>query len=192
MKTIILLILSLSLWAKEPAMPTQIATLGGGCFWCLEAVYEETNGVTDVVSGYMGDEANLADYATVSSGKTNHAEVVQIHFDPSIVSYEKLLDIFWNIHDPTSLNRQGADIGPQYRSVIFVHNKTQEEIAKASLHKAQKSFSKPIVTQIVPAMEFYKAEDYHQDYYANNPNQAYCQVVIAPKLKKFKKSGLGN
>lgn len=192
MKKIILLILSLSLWAKESTMQTQIATLGGGCFWCLEAVYEETKGVTDVVSGYMGGSANDADYKSVSSGQTAHAEVVQITYDPLLTSYESILDIFWNIHDPTTLNRQGADVGPQYRSVIFTHNKEQEEIAKKSLAKAQEKFVNSIVTQITPALSFYEAEDYHQDYYAKNPNQGYCQVVITPKLKKFRQSGLGN
>jgi len=173
-------------------MPTQIATLGGGCFWCLEAVYEETKGVTNVLSGYMGDDESLAEYKIVSSGRTQHAEVVQVHFDPSLTSYEVLLDIFWTIHDPTTLNRQGADVGPQYRSVIFTHNDEQEKIAKASLDKAQKKFVGTIVTQITPAMPFYEAEDYHQDYYKNNPNQGYCRVVIAPKLKKFRQSGLGD
>lgn len=173
-------------------MPTQVATLGGGCFWCLEAVYEETKGVTKVISGYMGGESDGANYKSVSSGRTQHAEVVQIHFDPSITTYEALLDIFWTIHDPTTLNRQGADVGPQYRSVIFTHDDEQNKIAKASLAQAQKKFVGTIVTQITPAMPFYEAEDYHQDYYKNNPNQGYCQVVIAPKLKKFRQSGLGD
>lgn len=173
-------------------MPTQIATLGGGCFWCLEAVYEETKGVKDVTSGYMGDDASLADYKSVSSGRTQHAEVIQVQYDPSLVSYEALLDIFWTIHDPTTLNRQGADVGPQYRSVIFTHNDEQEKTAKASLAKTQKKFAGTIVTQITPAMPFYPAEDYHQDYYKNNPNQGYCRVVITPKLKKFRESGLGD
>jgi len=173
-------------------MPTQIATLGGGCFWCLEAVYEEVGGVTDVISGYMGDDAKSANYNSVSSGQTKHAEVVQIHYNPSTTSYEALLDIFWTIHDPTTLNRQGADVGPQYRSVIFTHDESQEAAAKKSLQKAQKKFVGEIVTQITPALEFYPAESYHQDYYKNNPNQGYCRVVIAPKLKKFRKSGLGD
>ena len=192
MKIIILLLLSLSSWAKEPPMPTQIATLGGGCFWCLEAVYEEVSGVTDVISGYMGDDAKSANYNSVSSGQTKHAEVVQIHYNPSVTSYEALLDIFWTIHDPTTLNRQGADVGPQYRSVIFTHDESQEVAAKESLQKAQKKFAEDIVTQITPALEFYPAESYHQDYYKNNPNQGYCRVVIAPKLKKFRESGLGD
>lgn len=173
-------------------MTTQVATLGGGCFWCLEAVYEETKGVSNVVSGYMGGDEKSANYNAVSSGQTQHAEVVQIHFDPTVISYEALLDIFWTIHDPTTLNRQGADVGPQYRSIIFTHDKTQEDIARKSLAKAQNKFVGTIVTQITPSIEFYPAEDYHQDYYANNPNQGYCQVVIAPKLKKFRQSGLGN
>ncbi|WP_353663247.1 peptide-methionine (S)-S-oxide reductase MsrA [Hydrogenimonas sp. SS33] len=162
------------------------ATLGGGCFWCLEAVYEEVKGVKDVVSGYAGGHVENPDYRQVCTGTTGHAEVVQITYDPSVVSYEALLDIFWNIHDPTTLNRQGADVGTQYRSVIFTHNDEQRKIAERSKEEAQKRFHAPIVTEIVPLQKFWPAEDYHQDYFRNNPHQGYCRAVVAPKVEKFK------
>jgi peptide-methionine (S)-S-oxide reductase len=162
------------------------ATLGGGCFWCLEAVYENVKGVTDVVSGYAGGHTDHPDYRSVCSGATGHAEVVQITYDPEVVSYEDLLDIFWTIHDPTTLNRQGADVGTQYRSVIFYHDETQKRIAEASKEKAQARFRDPIVTEIAPLTTFWPAEEYHQDYFRKNPHQGYCQAVVAPKVKKFK------
>lgn len=162
------------------------ATLGGGCFWCLEAVYENVKGVKDVVSGYAGGHTEHPDYRSVCTGTTGHAEVVQITYDPDVVSYEDLLEIFWTIHDPTTLNRQGADVGTQYRSVIFYHDEAQKKIAEQSKAKAQKRFDAPIVTEIVPLTRFWPAEAYHQDYFRKNPHQGYCQAVVAPKVEKFK------
>jgi peptide-methionine (S)-S-oxide reductase len=162
------------------------ATFGGGCFWCMEAVFENVKGVEDVVSGYAGGHIDNPTYEAVCSGSTGHAEVVRITYDPNVVSYKELLDIFWKIHDPTTLNRQGADVGTQYRSVIFYHNDGQKRIAEASRQEVQKHFSAPIVTQIVPLTKFWPAEAYHQDYFRNNPRQSYCRAVIAPKVKKFK------
>ncbi len=175
-----------SLIEKESMMNKEIATLGGGCFWCLEAVFEETKGVLDVVSGYAGGESKNPTYEQVCQGTSNHAEVVQIEFDPSIISYEEILKIFWLIHDPTSLNRQGNDIGTQYRSIIFYHDEVQKEKAQKSITEVSQEFSKPIVTELKPLTTFYKAEAYHQNYFKNNPNQGYCTFVIAPKVKHFK------
>lgn len=172
---------------KENAMPTkEIATLGGGCFWCLEAVFKETKGVLEVVSGYAGGNMENPTYQNVTTGESGHAEVVQITFDASIIAYEELLKIFWLIHDPTTLNRQGNDIGTQYRSVIFYHNVTQKMIAQDSINTFGEKFSKPIVTQLLPLPTFYKAEDYHQDYFKKNPTQGYCSFVVSPKVEKFK------
>ena len=168
---------------------TEIATLGGGCFWCIEAIYNRVRGVIKVTSGYSGGDVKNPTYEQVSTGTTGHAESVQIEFDPSIISYNEILDIFWQIHDPTQLNRQGNDIGPQYRSVIFYHNERQKEIAlesKAELEK-EKIFDKPIVTEITAFKQFYPAESYHKDYYDRNSSEPYCQLVITPKLQKFKK-----
>ena len=164
----------------------ETATLGGGCFWCLEAVYENVKGVEDVVSGYAGGRTENPDYRSVCSGATGHAEVVRITYDPDVVRYEELLDIFWHIHDPTTLNRQGADTGTQYRSIILYHDEAQKKIAEASRAEAQKRFRDPIVTEIVPLKKFWPAEDYHQDYFRKNPYQGYCQAVVAPKVEKFK------
>lgn len=166
-----------------------LATLGGGCFWCLEAVYDELKGVLSVVSGYSGGNISNPTYQQVCNGSTGHAEVVQVEFDPQIVSYRDLLSVFFTIHDPTTLNRQGADVGTQYRSVIFYHDEEQKEIAEqvmAELTSAQ-VWERPLVTQLVAFEAFYPAEDYHQEYFANNPRQPYCQVVIAPKVTKFRK-----
>ena len=163
---------------------TETATLGGGCFWCLEAVYENVKGVIDVVSGYAGGHTEHPDYRSVCSGQTGHAEVVQITYDPDVIGYEDLLKIFWTIHDPTTLNRQGADVGTQYRSVIFYHDEKQKEIAERSKKEAQKHFKDPIVTEIVPLKKFWPAEEYHQDYFRKNPYQGYCQAVVAPKVEK--------
>jgi peptide-methionine (S)-S-oxide reductase len=165
------------------------ATFGSGCFWCSEAIFERVKGVTSVTSGYAGGSIPNPIYEAVSSGKTGHAEVIQITYDPKIVSYDELLEIFWKTHDPTTLNRQGADVGTQYRSVIFYHDDTQKnkaenyksELTKAGIWKA------PIVTEISPLTKFYEAEKYHQDYYEQNPNQGYCAFVITPKLDKFEK-----
>ena len=167
-------------------MKYEVATLGGGCFWCLEAVFEETRGVIDVVSGYAGGDVKNPSYDQVSSGTTGHAEVVQITFDPAVISYEALLKIFWLIHDPTTLNRQGNDVGTQYRSVIFYHDTHQKEIAEASRKEFSSKFTQPIVTKIKPLDVFYKAEAYHQDYFKNNPNQGYCMFVVSPKVEHFK------
>lgn len=164
------------------------ATIANGCFWCTEAIFEDIEGVIDVVSGYSGGEIDNPSYEEVCSGNTGHAECVQITFDPEKIKFEELLEIFWKTHDPTSLNRQGADIGSQYRSVIFYQNDEQKRIAEQSKNAVSKYYEKPIVTEIVPLKRFYKAEDYHQDYYKRNPNAAYCRFVIAPKIEKLKKS----
>lgn len=165
------------------------ATLGGGCFWCLEAVYDQLKGVTDVVSGYAGGRIPNPTYQQVCTGMTGHAEVVQITYDPAIISFGDLLDVFFTIHDPTTLNRQGADVGTQYRSVIFTHSPEQEQIARQKIADltAAGVWDDPIVTEIKPLDRFYPAEDYHQEYFVNNPNQGYCRVVIAPKVAKFRK-----
>lgn len=163
------------------------ATLGGGCFWCLEAVYKDLNGVKKVVSGYAGGHVSQPTYQQVCSGQTGHAEVVQVHYDPQVISYDDLLQIFFTIHDPTTLNRQGNDVGPQYRSIILYHNDEQRQAAEKARQAAQELWSRPIVTQIEPLEKFYEAEAYHQDYFERNPYQSYCQVVIAPKVSKFRK-----
>lgn len=167
----------------------ETATFGQGCFWCAEAIFQNVRGVTSVVSGYSGGTAQEATYERVSSGKTAHAEVVQIQFDPKVISYDDILEIFWGTHDPTTLNRQGNDVGPQYRSVIFYHTDQQRQLAEGYLAKLQTSgaFDRPIVTEISPYKGFYKAEEYHMNYYNLNPNQPYCTYVIRPKLEKFKK-----
>ncbi|MFP4329354.1 MAG: peptide-methionine (S)-S-oxide reductase MsrA [Alkalispirochaetaceae bacterium] len=164
---------------------TQKATLGGGCFWCLEAVYKRIDGVEEVTSGYAGGEVKDPTYREVCTGRTGHAEVVEITFDPEKISYEQILDLFWEAHDPTTLNRQGADVGTQYRSAIFYHNPEQKEIALQSKEKAQEQFKDPIVTEITELETFYPAEDYHQDYFDLNPDAGYCRVIIAPKLQKL-------
>lgn len=186
MKKFLFLIIAVVVFAKESLVVEEKITLGGGCFWCLEAIYQEVEGVKSVVSGYMGGDKKSANYPAVSTGLTKHAEVVQIIFDPDKINLLEILNIFWNIHDPTSLDRQGADIGPQYRSIIFTSTNEQLQKASESLLEAQDRFSLPIVTQVVPQMEFFEAEEYHQNYFKNNPNNAYCQAVIAPKVKKFK------
>ena len=167
-------------------MTYEVATLGGGCFWCLEAVFQETRGVLGVVSGYSGGDLENPSYEQVSRGTTNHAEVVQITFDPAIISYEALLKIFWLIHDPTTLNQQGNDVGTQYRSVIFYHDEKQKEQAEASRKAFSSKFTKPIVTEVAPLEVFYEAEAYHQNYFKNNPNQGYCMFVVSPKVEHFK------
>lgn len=166
------------------------ATLGGGCFWCLEAVYQDVAGVEQVVSGYAGGHVPNPSYKAVCAGTTGHAEVVQISYDPAIISYETLLEIFWHIHDPTTHNRQGNDVGPQYRSIILTHNEKQQRSAAASLAAIDVSdlYANPIVTEIVPLDIFYPAEDYHQNYFNENPYQPYCMVVVNPKVQKFRKS----
>ena len=167
----------------------EVATLGGGCFWCLEALYQQMIGVQKVVSGYAGGHIDNPTYRQICTGRTGHAEVTQITFDPDVISYEEMLDIFWRIHDPTTLNRQGADVGPQYRSIILFHNEEQREIAERSKAETDASnlYRNPIVTQIAPLSKFYEAEAYHQNYYRSNPNQGYCRFVIDPKVRKFRK-----
>jgi peptide-methionine (S)-S-oxide reductase len=164
------------------------ATVGGGCFWCVEAVYQTVPGILSVTSGYAGGEVEKPTYEEVSTGRTGHAEVIQIEFDPSKVSYEQIIDLFWKAHDPTTLNRQGADVGTQYRSIILYENEAQKAAAEKSKGVAQAQFKNPIVTEIVPLQVFYPAETYHQDFYDKNPNYPYSQAVIAPKLEKLRKS----
>jgi peptide-methionine (S)-S-oxide reductase len=173
----------------DPRAKTEQATLGGGCFWCLEAVFEQLRGVERVVSGYAGGHVSNPSYEQVCSGNTGHAEVVQITFDPSVLTYREILDVFFATHDPTTLNRQGADVGTQYRSVIFYHSPEQREIAAQRIAElnAEDIWNRPIVTQVVPLEAFYPAEGYHQEYYRSNPNQGYCMAVISPKLAKFRK-----
>jgi peptide-methionine (S)-S-oxide reductase len=168
------------------------ATLGGGCFWCLEAVYEELRGVERVESGYSGGHVPHPTYRQVCSETTGHAEVVQVSFDPDVVSYEDILGVFFSIHDPTTLNRQGADVGESYRSVIFYHDEDQRRTAEVLISEleAEDVWDDPIVTQVAPVDEFYKAEEYHQHYFQRNGYQPYCQVVIAPKVAKFRKQYL--
>ena len=176
----------------EIIMNTQIATLAGGCFWCLEAVYDEVKGVRSVESGYAGGHVENPSYKAVCTGTTGHAEVVQITFDADVVSYQDLLHVFFGIHNPTTLNRQGADVGTQYRSAIFYHNDEQKQIAEAVIKdlEAQQIWDNPIVTTLEKADKVYIAEDYHQEYFANNPNQPYCAAVVAPKVAKFRKQYL--
>lgn len=166
---------------------TETATLGGGCFWCLDAVYREIDGVVEVVSGYAGGKRPNPTYEQVCTGSTGHAEVIEVTFDPDVISYRDVLDIFWSIHDPTTLNRQGADVGTQYRSIILYHDDAQRAQAEASRDSIRSLWSNPIVTQIEPLDAFYRAEDYHQDYFAHHPENAYCSVVINPKLEKLRR-----
>ena len=165
------------------------ATFGSGCFWCTEAVFQRVDGVEKVVSGYMGGSVKNPSYREVTTGKTGHAEVIQLHYDPAKISYDELLEIFWATHDPTTLNRQGADVGTQYRSVVFFHTDDQGKLAEAYKKKLDESgaFDNPIVTEITAASEFYVAEDYHQNYFNLNGNAPYCSFVIQPKIEKFKK-----
>ena len=163
----------------------EIASFGAGCFWCVEAVFETLDGVQAVESGYMGGQIEDPTYREICTGTTGHAEITQIAFDPSVISYETLLSWLWRSHDPTTLNRQGADTGTQYRSAIFYHNEAQREAAEASKAAAQQDFDRPIVTEITEASKFYVAEEYHQDYYRLNKSAPYCQMVITPKLRKL-------
>ena len=167
----------------------QVATLGGGCFWCIEAVYSELKGVVKAESGYTGGNMPNPSYEDVCTDETGHAEVVQITFVPNVIWYREILQVFFSIHDPTTLNRQGADAGMQYRSVIFYHDDSQKKIAEEVMKEIEKTkiWSKPVVTQLAPLEKFYKAEAYHQNYFKNNPGQGYCQMVIEPKVAKFRK-----
>lgn len=165
----------------------EVATLGGGCFWCLEAVYLDLEGVSRVRSGYAGGHVPDPSYEDVCAGETGHAEVVQVEFDPQVTSYREILEVFFSIHDPTTLNRQGADVGTQYRSVIFHHSPEQEAVAKRTIAELEeKVWDDPIVTEVVPFTEFHPAEEYHVDYFRRNPNQAYCRAVIDPKVARFR------
>ena len=172
---------------KENENRLETATFGAGCFWCVEAVFQQLKGVKSVTSGYSGGHVKNPAYREVTSGNTGHAEAVQIKFDPEQISFRQLLEVFWKTHDPTTLNRQGPDIGPQYRSAIFYHNEEQKRIAEESKNEMDRSgyYNNPIVTEIEPFTNFYVAEDYHQDYYESNPNQPYCRMWIDPKMKKL-------
>ncbi len=173
----------------DTTIRTDTATFGAGCFWCVEAIYQGIKGVLKVESGYAGGHVKKPTYNEVCSGKTGHAEVARIVFDPAVISYDLLLEVFWHSHDPTTLNRQGADVGDQYRSVIFYHSDAQKKTAEASLKKTDAGhlWADPIVTSIVPLNNYYPAEDYHQNYFAQNPDKGYCSAVIAPKVAKFRK-----
>ncbi len=173
-------------------MALEVATFGGGCFWCLEPIFEDVDGVHSVAVGYAGGSAKNPSYELVCSGSTGHAEVIQIEFDPEQVSYRKLLEIFFQVHDPTTLNRQGGDVGTQYRSIILTHDEHQKSTAEAVIQEVNESgtWKKPLVTQVVPLDVFYKAEEYHQQYYKKNPGAGYCQMVVRPKVEKFKKMDL--
>jgi peptide-methionine (S)-S-oxide reductase len=184
------LLLSLSLLGNDGMKDKfEIATFGGGCFWCTEAIFERVKGVREVESGYAGGHVSNPDYKMVTSGTSGHAEVVQITFDPKVVTYLELLEIFFKTHDPTTLNRQGADVGTQYRSIVLYHNEQQNKLAREVLHELDSEgiWSDPILTEIQAFEQFYSAEAYHQEYFENNPNQGYCRLVITPKLEKFEK-----
>jgi peptide-methionine (S)-S-oxide reductase len=170
----------------------EVTTLGGGCFWCVETVFSDLRGVESAVSGYSGGHVRNPTYEQVCEKQTGHAEVVQVTFDPSVVSFREILEVFFTVHDPTTLNRQGGDVGPQYRSVIFHHSDEQKRVAQEVIAEMEreKVWDDPIVTELTPFTEFFPAEAYHQDYFRNNPNQPYCQVVVAPKVAKFRKKFL--
>ncbi|MGD9558949.1 MAG: peptide-methionine (S)-S-oxide reductase MsrA [Mangrovibacterium sp.] len=174
--------------AHSKSVKMEIATLGGGCFWCTEAVYKELKGVVSVTSGYSGGDIINPSYREVCSGRTGHAEVTEIEFDPSVISFKEILEVFFATHDPTTLNRQGNDTGPQYRSVIFYHNPAQKETAEKVIRRLNDGnvYGKPVVTELTAWKNFFPAEAWHQDYFENNPEQAYCQYVIVPKMKKFR------
>ncbi|GAC1539142.1 MAG: peptide-methionine (S)-S-oxide reductase MsrA [Herpetosiphon sp.] len=178
--------------SRNGQQPTMLATLGGGCFWCLEPVFADLKGVLKVESGYAGGSGANPSYEAVCTGRTGHAEVVQVTFDPAVISYRELLEIFFTIHDPTTLNRQGADAGTQYRSVIFYHEDEQRHTAEQVIADltAARLWDSPVVTERAPAPAFYRAEEYHQEYYHRNPNQGYCRVIIAPKVAKVRKQYL--
>lgn len=174
--------------SKQNLPGKQIVTLGGGCFWCIEAVFDDLKGVESVESGYAGGTVPNPSYAQVCTGKTGHAEVVQIMFDSQVISFREILQVFFTVHDPTTLNQQGADVGTQYRSVIFYHDEEQKCMAEQVMQEIEiaKIWDAPLVTELTPFTAFYRAEDYHQEYFQNNPNQPYCRVVVAPKVAKFR------
>ena len=185
LRPLALLLAVATLHAESEPMKTETAILGGGCFWCVEAVYERMPGIISVTSGYAGGQTDNPTYEDICTGKTGHAEVVKIEYDPEKISYDKIIDLFWDAHDPTTLNRQGADVGTQYRSIILTQNDGQQRIAKESMDRAQAKFKSPIVTEIVPLEKFYPAEDHHQDFYRENPMHPYNMAVIRPKLEKL-------
>jgi peptide-methionine (S)-S-oxide reductase len=187
-KAWILVMTVLALGSMNAAEKTARAILGGGCFWCVEAVYQTVPGILGVTSGYAGGHVPNPTYEDVCTGRTGHAEVVQIQYDPDKITYAEIIDLFWKAHDPTTLNRQGPDTGPQYRSIILYEDETQKAVAEKSKAAAQANFKDPIVTEIVPLEEFYPAEKYHQDFYSNNPNYPYSRAIIRPKLDKFEES----
>ena len=170
-------------------VPTEIATLAGGCFWCIEAIYREVEGIKQAVSGYTGGITTDPTYDDVCSGRTGHAEAVQVTFDPTVITYREILEIFFSVHDPTTLDRQGADMGTQYRSAIFYHDERQRAIADSLMKEMEEShvWTEPIVTEVVPLGEFYRAEEYHREYFIRNPGQAYCRTVVSPKMGKLRK-----
>ena len=189
MKRLFLFSIALFLFMDTEAKNKEVATLGAGCFWCVEAVYDQLEGVITVESGYMGGHKEKPTYKEVCTGDTGHAEVCRITFDPEVISFGELLTVFWSVHDPTTLNRQGGDVGTQYRSAIFYHSEEQKRIAEKQIQVVdeQKLYDDPIVTEVTEASAFYPAEDYHQEYFANNPNQGYCRMVVGPKVEKFQK-----
>lgn len=185
---IILILIGNEIYAQNKTK-MELATFGSGCFWCSEAIFSRLNGLESVTSGYSGGEIENPTYKQVCEGETGHAEVIQIKYNPEIISYTELLEVFWQTHDPTTLNRQGTDVGTQYRSVIFYHNEEQKKLAETFMKKLndEKIYDKPVVTEITQFDKFYKAENYHQDYYEYNRGQGYCNFVITPKIEKFKK-----
>ncbi|SMO80776.1 peptide-methionine (S)-S-oxide reductase [Saccharicrinis carchari] len=189
MKRLFIITTAVFLFMGSEAKNKKKATLGAGCFWCVEAVYDELQGVLSVVSGYAGGHDETPTYNEVCSGNTGHAEVCQITYDADQISFGEILAVFWSVHDPTTLNRQGADVGTQYRSVIFYHSEEQKRIAQEQIKLIgeQKLYTDPIVTEVAPLTKFYPAEAYHQEYFANNPNQPYCRMVVGPKVEKFRK-----
>ena len=188
-----LILFSSAIYTQNISMnQTEITTLGGGCFWCVEAVFQRIDGVLNVIPGYAGGHVKNPSYREICTGKTGHAEVARIEFDPNIISYKQLLNVFWQAHDPTTLNKQGADMGTQYRSVIFYHSEEQKAVAEKSIKSANESkyWPNPIQTEITEINSYTDAEDYHDNYYNENPNQPYCQFVIKPKLDKLEKLGI--
>lgn len=184
---VLIALLGALIFPMNASAKTESLVLGGGCFWCTEAAYELLPGVKKVISGYAGGAEPNPTYEQICTGKTGHAEVIRIDYDPDKITLERLLEFFWDAHNPTTLNRQGADVGPQYRSIILYANEAQKAVAEKSRTEAQASFRDPIVTEIVPLQKFWPAESYHQNYFKRNPNQGYCQYVIAPKVKKLEK-----
>ncbi len=189
MKRLLIITTAVFIFMGSEAKNKEKTTLGAGCFWCVEAVYDQLKGVESVVSGYSGGHDKTPTYNEVCTGSTGHAEVCQITYDPDVISFGEILAVFWSVHNPTTLNRQGADVGTQYRSAIFYHNEEQKRIAQEQIKLIgdQKLYPDPIVTEVVTFDKFYPAEDYHQEYFANNPNQSYCRMVVGPKVEKFQK-----